>query len=176
MSTNDTQSGTSSINSLHNIPEKDVKSTSDSSVAARDSVKPSSVIRDAQGKVLPGSLLNPEGKNASLSQILREKGDKPCAYVPGMTWAQAIVENEWSQALTDPIARKHLLDRLLGRATESIDMRQSGEIILRVVHDDYVNPNEPKQIENNLTISKTDTDSAPMETEPTEEIGEGRAR
>jgi hypothetical protein len=161
--TNDTV--ISSNDSLHNITGKGVNSTLEPSAETEGKSKLSTTSRDAHGHLLPGSILNPEGKNQSLQQILREKGDKPCAYVPGMTWAQALIENEWSQALNDPIARKHLLDRLMGRATESVNLNQSGVVTLRVVHDDYVNPNEAKQLENNLTITSPDNNSAPLDTE-----------
>lgn len=164
--TKDTQWGTDSFsnNDLHNITDKGANSTLKPSAETEGKSKLSTTFRDAHGHLLPGSILNPEGKNASLSQILREKGDKPCAYVPGMTWAQAIIENEWSQALTDPIARKHLLDRLLGRATESVNLNQSGEIVLRVVHDDYVNPNETKQLSESAQVDNNVDDSAPADT------------
>ncbi len=146
---------------IHNIVGKGVNSTLELGASEGGLPKPSSIIRDAQGRVLPGSVLNPEGKNATLSQLLRDKGELPCAYVPGMTWKQAIVENEWSQALNDPVARRNLLDRLLGRATESVNLNQSGVVTLRVVHDDYVNPNETKQIAGDLTITKPEDNSAP---------------
>ncbi len=148
---------------IHNITDKGVAPTLDSSVSAKDLTKPSSPLRDAQGRLLLGSVLNPLGLNSSLSQLLKEKGDKPCAYVPGMSWAQAIIENEWSQALTDPIARKHLLDRLLGRAVESVNLNQSGIVKLLVVYDDYVNPNETKQLAEGTPVDNNKDNSATFE-------------
>ncbi len=155
-------------NTLHNIPKKGVNSTLETSAATKDLTKPIHVqFHDEKGRFTPANLANPLGKGANYTDLLhliRLKGDKPCAYVPGMTWAQAIVENEWSQALTDPIARKHLLDRLLGRATESIDMRQSGEVRVVVEYEPYVKHIETKQLESNLTITNPENNSAPPDT------------
>ncbi len=137
-STKDTQCGTASFSiDLHNVGEAPLK-------PLRMAVE-----RDVKGKILPGSILNPKGgpkKEESVTLIIRSRLDQPCDYCRDMTWAEAIAKREMEQSLNDPVARKHLLDRLYGRATESINLAQSGEIVLRVVHDDYVNPNEAKQL------------------------------
>ena len=153
--TNDTQTDTSSINNLHNIPG----SIAEPVVQA--------VKRTATGQFAPGVSGNLKGgprKETSILRLLRDKLDQPCDYCRELTWAEAIVKRELEQGLNDPVARKHLLDRLLGRATESINLAQSGVVTLRVVHDDYVNPNEIKQISESTEVDNNENNSAPLDT------------
>ena len=83
--------------------------------------------RDTQGRFLPGGVPNPYGapkKEANILHWMRtemgDRMDEPCSYVPGHTWGSALVQIELEDALEDAHVRKHLLDRLYGKAAKSV--------------------------------------------------------
>jgi len=105
----------------------------------------------------PGVSGNPKGrppKDITIIDIIRSKlkeidpEDKQ-----RRTWAKVLADAELKAAKTDLQARKNLFDRLFGRATEQVNLNQSGEVILRVQYDDdahnipYVNSIEAKVTE-----------------------------
>ncbi len=135
-----------------------------------EKLSPLAVQRDSKGRLLPGSVLNPTGeqkKETNITLIIRDRLNLPCDYCPELTWAEAYAKREMEQSLNDPLTRKHLLDRLYGRATESIKLGSDGTAIpitiVEVVRG-YVKDSETKQIEDKGEVDNNKSDSAPLDT------------
>ncbi len=124
----------SDSSTLHNIDVEPLKP-----------LKPFSGRDSASGKFLPGHECLSNGRPPadkpkeflSLSK-LKSLWDEPCEYVEGQTWGHVLAKREYGQAMDDPVARKHLLDRLFGRAVESVNLNQSGEVKIVVEYEPYV--------------------------------------
>ncbi len=152
-------------NTLHNIPEKGVNST--------NPVIPvtSPITRDEQGKFVSGVSGNPNGRPKesvpmSLLQKYRQKAEMPYPGATGKTYGDVLIDLEYADSMINPIVRKNLIDRLIGKATESIKIGSDGtaipiqivEVIRRYDNQvEAITESKPLLLDNNVA------DSAPSE-------------
>ena len=104
------------------------------------------VKRDANGRFMPGSVPNPNGrpkKDCSITSLVKkmldEKADErwlhPSDY--GKTWREAIAKALLVGAVKgQQVAIKELLDRLEGKAPQPITTQNGEPITIRVIYDD----------------------------------------
>lgn len=95
------------------------------------------VIRDKNGKVKKGSVLNPKGrprKGTALTDLLRAIGEEKNA--DGVKNKTLLARKLWEMAIEgNERAAKIIYDRCEGRPLQSVNVKGDGEITVKYVND-----------------------------------------